>query len=85
MRPSFWNLTVPERRCLDRLFMDEPLANMPGVGKRSIQRLLELGLIEESPNTPLGGDLRYRCTDEGKRIREDMRKANRIPPRWNRR
>jgi hypothetical protein len=82
----FWNLlTVPERRCLAQLSMDEPLANMPGVGAKSIQRLMELGLIEESPNTPLGGDRRYRRTDKGKRTYEAMLSANRIPPRSLRR
>jgi hypothetical protein len=46
---------------------------------------MELGLIEESPNTPLGGDRRYRRTDKGKRTYEAMLSANRIPPRSLRR
>ena len=78
-------LTVPERRCLAQLSMDEPLANMPGVGVKSIQRLMKLGRIEELPNTPIGGDRRYRRTDKGKRTYEAMLSANRIPPRWLRR
>jgi hypothetical protein len=76
---SFWDLTVPERRCLDRLYLDEPLNKMPGVGKKSIQRLMKLGLVEESPDTPLGDDIHYRRTDEGNWVYEEMWKANRIP------
>ena len=76
---SFWDLTVPERRCLAKLYMDEPLNNMPHVGMKSVERLIQLGLIEESPNTPFGADMHYRRTAEGDRVHEEMWKANRIP------
>jgi hypothetical protein len=54
---TFWDLTIPERRCLDKLYIGEPLSNMPYVGQKSVDRLIQLHLIEESPNTPDGTDV----------------------------
>jgi hypothetical protein len=79
MAITFWDLTVPERRCIAALYMDEPLSNMPGVGQPTVDRLIQLGLIEESPNTPFGADMHYRRTVEGDGIHEAMWRANRIP------
>lgn len=76
---SFWDLNVPERRCLGMLYMDEPFNNMPHVGRKSLDRLIELGLVEESPNTPFGADMHYRRTAEGEQVYEEMFKANRVP------
>ncbi|SEP20182.1 hypothetical protein SAMN05444123_11028 [Rhodopseudomonas pseudopalustris] len=79
MAITFWDLTVPERRCLDRLSMDEPLSNMPGVGQPSVDRLIQFGLVEKSPNTPFVADMHYRRTVEGDQVYEKMWRANRIP------
>jgi hypothetical protein len=72
-------LTVPERRCLDKLYTDEPLNNMPHFGQKSIDRLIQLRLIEISPNTPFDAETHYRRTADGDRIQEEMWLANRIP------
>jgi hypothetical protein len=79
MAITFWDLNVPERSGLVKLYMDEPLCNMPLVGKKSINRLIELGLIEKSPNTPFGASIHYRRTPEGERVYEDMWRNNQIP------
>jgi hypothetical protein len=79
MAITFWDLNVPERSGLVKLYRDEPLCNMPLVGKKSINRLIELGLIEESPNTPFGAPIHYRRTPEGERVYEDMWRNNQIP------
>lgn len=76
---SIMDLNGPERRCLLELYMPEPLDNLPGVGKASIQRLMSLGLIEEDPETPLNADVRYRLTEEGKQIRNELRSAGYSP------
>lgn len=75
----FHDLTRAERVCLDKLYMDEPLNNLPGVGLPSIKNLINLGLIEESPDTPYGADAYYRRTPEGVRVWEEMWAAGRLP------
>jgi hypothetical protein len=52
---------------------------MPGVGKKSIKRLLELGLIEIAPPQPNQG-AHYRRTAAGDEVYYAMREANRVPP-----
>lgn len=75
MPVSIMDLNGPERRCLLALYMPEPLDNLPGVGRTSIDRLVSLGLIEEEPETPLNAAVHYRRTDEGTRIREELMAA----------
>jgi len=58
-------LSVPERRCIGALYLPEPLENLPGVGKRSIDRLLQLGLIEETKGPRGSHGPYYRRTDAG--------------------
>jgi len=72
MPVSIMDLNGPERWCLLVLYMPEPLDNLPGVGKTSIDRLVSLGLIEEDPETPLNAAVHYRRTDEGTRIRNEL-------------
>lgn len=76
---SFRELKVAERRCLAGLYMDEPLNNLPNVGQPSIDSLIELDLIEESPETPIGADTHYRRTEKGEQVYEEMWQANGIP------
>lgn len=76
---SFWDLNTPERRCLGQLYMAEPFNNMPHVGRKSLERLIELGLVEESPDTPFEADMHYRRTAEGEQVHDEMLKANRVP------
>lgn len=76
---SFRELNRAEQVCLDRLYMDEPFNNLPGVGMPTIRKLIAWGLIEESPETPYGADVHYRRTSEGTRVWEGMHGAGRLP------
>ena len=79
MAVSYRDLTVPERRCLGALYMAEPIANLPRVGRKSIERLLQLDLIEEA-DAPLGSDeTYYRRSAAGNAVHEEMWRDNAIP------
>ena len=79
MTLSYRDLTVPERRCLAALYLPEPLSNLPHVGQKSIDRLLQLGLIEEA-EAPLGSaETYYRRTDAGLAMHDQMWRDNAIP------
>ena len=72
-------LSVPERRCLGALYLPEPLANLRGVGKPSIARLLQLGLIEETKPPRGSFETYYRRTQAGNEVYEQMWQRGAVP------
>lgn len=79
MSLTYRNLSVPERRCLGALYMPEPLANLPRVGQPSVERLLQLGLVEQAEAPEGSSETYYRRTEAGNAIHEAMWRDNAIP------
>ena len=79
MTLSYRLLSVPERRCIGALTLPEPLSNLPHVGKTSVDRLLQLGLIEEA-HPPKGcRESYYQRTAAGHEVYEQMWQGSAIP------
>lgn len=61
----------------DALGEFEPLNKCPGVGPKTVERLIALGLVETGPSTPAfqarGMRVGYRLTDLGRRALEAQR------------
>lgn len=72
-------LSVPERRCIGALHLPESLANLSGVGKPSVDRLLQLGLIEETKGPRGSSKPYYRRTQAGNDVFEEMWRRGAIP------
>jgi hypothetical protein len=79
MTLSYRLLSVAERRCIGALALPEPLSNLPRLGKTSVDRLLQLGLIEKA-HAPKGSrESYYRRTAAGNEVYEQMWQGSAIP------
>jgi DNA-binding MarR family transcriptional regulator len=79
MKLSPWVLNVPQRRAIGKLcLIAEPIANLPGVGSKTIESLIGMGLVEIVPPEP-NTDVHYRLTPKGDKMHEELSRLNRIP------
>jgi hypothetical protein len=68
-----------QRTAIGRLaLVDEPVQNMHGVGQRTIDQLVDLGVAVQTGEHRRGCPT-YRLTDFGGQVHEVLRRANRIP------
>ena len=81
--PAWSKLNAADKRAL-RAFAAfgpscEPLARVPGVGERTINHLLEFGLVEKGPVWRLHGQT-YRVTKQGMSLVSALEECGRNRP-----
>ena len=74
------DLDHSQRRVFEYLALDKdaPLAFMPSVGPKSIEKLIALGLVEIAPRSSLQGS-HYRLTKTGNDMRGELARRMLIP------